>query len=182
MKIFSFEELKNKSINELPHLGDLTYFLLDSTTVSSQALKQYLSNLVGNVSGTFNKGPDGKPSFTDSTYHFNLSHSGGYTALALHPILEVGIDIESWKNKSRMVPIVERYYLEAEKASLASLDDSAWETQALSIWTIKEAITKLKGGTIFQGLGSINATPTPKEIIFQCSEYGRYYLSIGSLK
>jgi phosphopantetheinyl transferase len=179
LQIYSFEELKQKSLKELPHMDELTYFILDSKTTTSDALKQHLSLLVGNDSGAFIRGPDGKPAFADSSYQFNLSHSGEFTAVALHPKRELGIDIESWKTKTRMSPIAHRYYSEAEKQSLLNLSNDDWETQALSIWTIKEAMIKLKGGTLFQGISKINAVPIPKEILFQDSVFGQYFLSIA---
>jgi phosphopantetheinyl transferase len=177
VKIFSLADIKNLTLDELPHVEDIVCFVLESA--DSSGLKKELSRLVGNSSQQFLKGRDGKPSFADSSYQFNLSHSGDYTAVAIHRSMELGIDIETWKPKKRMEPIAHRYFSKEENAVLDNLSDENWESKALSFWTVKEAMIKLNGGTLFEGISLVNAVPLPREIKLQFELRGIYSLSLA---
>ena len=50
--------------------------------------------------------PSGKPYLKDSSCRISVSHTNGYVAVALHPLHEVGIDIERYA--TRVMKVKER--------------------------------------------------------------------------
>ena len=47
--------------------------------------------------------PSGKPYLEDGSLHVSFSHTNGYVAVAIHPSVEVGIDIEQYGTRVRRV-------------------------------------------------------------------------------
>jgi len=81
--------------------------------------------------------PSGKPYLKDISCHISVSHTNGYVAVALHPLREVGIDIERYA--TRVMRVKERFMREDEKAD-------GDEIHALLLhWSAKETLFKLLG-------------------------------------
>ncbi|MEM8948045.1 MAG: 4'-phosphopantetheinyl transferase superfamily protein [Pseudomonadota bacterium] len=84
-----------------------------------------------------------KPTLAGNELFFNLSHAGGYAALAVSSDVDLGVDIE------RLRPIEpglsERFFSRRENRSLASLDGDDWLAGFFRIWTGKEAVVKAIG-------------------------------------
>lgn len=79
----------------------------------------------------------GKPYLKDSFWHISISHTENYVAVALHPRLEIGIDIERYATK--VLRVKERFMREDEKAE-------GKEIEALLLhWSAKETLYKLIG-------------------------------------
>lgn len=81
--------------------------------------------------------PSGKPYLKDSSCRISVSHTNGYVAVALHPLHEVGIDIERYA--TRVMKVKERFMRENEYAE-------GDEIYALLLhWSAKETLFKLLG-------------------------------------
>ena len=86
-------------------------------------------------------GEQGKPYFVDTSLpFFNISHAGGYVALALSD-REVGIDIQNKRN-NRETDMAERFF--SEKESKAVKEDSERKV-FYRLWARKEALGKCTG-------------------------------------
>lgn len=179
MKIYSWPDLQEANLEDLPSSGGIIWLVFNSQNVSSDELKSLLKQWIGKEDINIINSPNGKPAFENSHWKFNLSHSGDFTALVLHPTQEVGIDLETWKPKSRLKPIVERYFFPEEVSLLGTIEnDSEWESVALKMFTTKEALIKLKGGTLFRGLSEFNSLKPHSEIFFQTEVEGIFSLTI----
>jgi phosphopantetheinyl transferase len=79
--------------------------------------------------------PNGKPYLSDGSYRISISHTRNHVAVALHPCIEVGIDIEE---ASRSVAKVAPRYL-----SGGELAWCATQAQQRVAWCAKEVVYKL---------------------------------------
>lgn len=94
----------------------------------------------------FAYGPTGKPLLADHPgLHFNLSHSGERAVLALCEDGEVGVDLESVRHRSQVLPVALRFFADAEAAAVAACEGEAQVATFLRIWTRKEAVLKATG-------------------------------------
>lgn len=92
--------------------------------------------------------PGGKPYFANAGIQFNLSHSGTVVVAAFCRSA-VGIDIESRGRCQDFLGIASRFFHTSEAASLARTRD---EGEFLRLWTGKEAMLKLTGNGLAEGL------------------------------
>ncbi len=97
----------------------------------------------------FKTGPHGKPGlfFEENKdalpkIRFNLSHSGGYIALAFSAFFPVGIDIENIRENARIEPLVRRFFHPDEYKAFLKLDPSARQDFFFRRWTVREAFLK----------------------------------------
>lgn len=89
---------------------------------------------------------EGKPSLRDNDgWHFNLSHSSDWVALALSRDGEVGVDIESSARRNNIDGIAERFFRPEESAWLQSLPEIQRREKFFQLWTVKEATVKALG-------------------------------------
>lgn len=82
--------------------------------------------------------PSGKPYLKDGSLHISFSHTVGYVAVALHPTMEVGVDIEQYG--VRVKRVASRFIREDEQSSIASGDEIYG---MLLHWSAKETMFKL---------------------------------------
>jgi len=80
----------------------------------------------------------GKPYLSDNAYQISISHTKGFVAVALHPEIKVGIDIEYIS--SRIHKIRSRFMNEKEEANL---DKAHEEIHLLLHWSAKESMFKI---------------------------------------
>lgn len=88
----------------------------------------------------------GKPCLdpSDGT-EFNLSHSGGFAALAVTKNYPVGVDIETY-NQRLSIWELSRYFLtEQELVSKMKLEEAERDKAIIDWWTMKESIVKADG-------------------------------------
>ena len=82
--------------------------------------------------------PSGKPVLKDGKACISFSHTSGYVAVAVHPNVEVGVDIEQYG--TRVQRVASRFVREDEKVFVASGD----EVYGLLLhWSAKETMFKL---------------------------------------
>jgi phosphopantetheinyl transferase len=95
---------------------------------------------------------NGKPQLLNSGISYSVSHSGSLWALACSSHYQVALDLETAKDHPRLLKIASRFFFESEKSYLKTLPHDQAESAALQMWTAKEALIKLHGITLFQGL------------------------------
>lgn len=85
--------------------------------------------------------PDGSPYIDNLNVNISISHCKGLVAIATHPQLHIGIDIERWRNT--LLKVQSKFLSDAETQFCNS------SQLLLYAWTSKEAIYKAAG---WQGL------------------------------
>jgi 4'-phosphopantetheinyl transferase len=125
-------------------------------------LRRVLAGYTGQRPGDlrFDYGPQGKPFLTDGPA-FNLSHAGGWAALAVaHDTVDLGLDIEAHRPVEPAV--AERFFAPAEIAALAPLSGAAWQVGFFRLWTRKEAVIKALGTGLSHPLDAFDVTLGPE--------------------
>ena len=82
--------------------------------------------------------PTGKPYLSDNSYQISISHTKGFVAVALHPEMKIGIDIE--RISPRIHKIRSRFMNEKEEANL---DKEHEDIHLLLHWSAKESMFKI---------------------------------------
>lgn len=102
------------------------------------AVRILLKELCGGEEKEIAYHSSGKPYLKDGSACISFSHTHGYVAVAIHPFLEVGIDIEQYG--TRVQRVASRFIREDEKVSIEAGD----EVYALLLhWSAKETMFKL---------------------------------------
>ena len=96
----------------------------------------------------------GKPYFREGP-HFNLSHSGGGTAVAVS-LRPVGVDIESPARRADYAGISRKFFFRSEAEAVEKAPEHLRAKVFLDLWTAKEAMTKLAGAGIYKSLREAN--------------------------
>lgn len=113
-----------------------------------------------------------KPYVRNSSYHFNLSHSGDYLLLAVGDA-PVGADIE--KMTKIRPKTLEKYFADEEQERVEKEGKHAF----FEIWTKKESYVKYTGEGII-GLSKISTYP--EEVAFFIKQYEDYQIAVCSKK
>jgi len=103
-------------------------------------------------------GPSGKPHLLPPHHglHFNLAHAGGLVAVVATRAGPVGVDIEPAGRDLTSGRILRRFYTPAERAEVEADPDPL--RRALEVWTIKEALAKAEGVSIYQARTRVDAS------------------------
>lgn len=112
--------------------------------------------------------PSGKPYLVDGSAYISFSHTNGYVAVALHPLVEVGVDIEQYGN--RVQRVASRFIRDDEWVSIAAGD----EIYALLLhWSAKETMFKLMDDVAVDFINHLQIFPfEPKQTgVFYACEY-----------
>ncbi|MDR0371000.1 MAG: 4'-phosphopantetheinyl transferase superfamily protein [Prevotellaceae bacterium] len=87
---------------------------------------------------------EGKPYLPDGSYRISISHSREWIAVMVHPVLEVGIDIEI--QKQTVLRVYKKFLHETEIARFAGeQDEEKRRIRFQLIWGAKEALYKIVG-------------------------------------
>ena len=81
----------------------------------------------------------GKPYVTGNPVYFNISHTKDYALIAIHPRLEIGVDIEKIQDRHDLLETIKLFLDPSEYFLAHSLE--MW----FSLWCAKEAYLKMKG-------------------------------------
>lgn len=84
--------------------------------------------------------PSGKPYLADGSARFSISHTSGYAAIVIHPIYDVGVDIEKYGTRVRK--IASRFLRLDEKTTVEQGDEIC---ALLLHWSAKETLFKVMG-------------------------------------
>jgi 4'-phosphopantetheinyl transferase len=91
----------------------------------------------------------------ESALHFNLSHSGGYLAVALGLRHALGVDIEGSPRDRPWLALAQRYFAPDEYRLLSLLPPDRIPAAFLQLWSCKEAVVKALGFGIAFGLDRV---------------------------
>lgn len=86
----------------------------------------------------------GKPFLADSSWQFNLSHSGGLALYAIAANRAVGIDIEAIRDLE-IEQLAKRFFSDREYRKLCQLKGDRQTEAFFTYWTAKEAYLKATG-------------------------------------
>jgi len=101
----------------------------------------------------FSKNRYGKPFLQNNEdLVFNISHSADKLLIAVAVQCQMGVDIEIWKPRGDLMPLVDRCFALSEKKYWSGLPFSTRTAAFYSIWTRKEAFVKAVGRGIALGL------------------------------
>ncbi len=105
-------------------------------------------------------GPQGKPLPIDTTMPaFNISHSQGLAAVLTGPPGQtVGCDIEQRRPRPRLMQIAQAYFSAPEIQWIQSLAGAEQEAGFWKLWTLREAILKFRGDSVWQ-MRSLSLSP-----------------------
>lgn len=113
----------------------------------------------------------GKPDFADTSWHFNLSHSGEYVCLVTDDN-PVGVDIQQMR-PLKNYHLAERFYSEKELVKMESCTNEAEKVECFyDIWVKKESYAKFTGEGIGKTVG-LDTEGTNLQVIwhdFACPE------------
>lgn len=132
-------------------------------------LRGVLGGLLGRAPGdlVFERSSTGKPHLPGIGLQFNLSHTGGASALMVGPAPGAGVDIERIDRMSHGMELLQKSVLaESERAWLAHAGAATPEyaQRWARLWTAKEALLKFDGGGIGRcELACIEVIPGPGE-------------------
>ena len=139
-------------------------------TIAHGMLRHILARYTGRAPSAlrFAIGAHGKPTFardddqTNSSLHFNLSHSNELALIAVSTTGPVGVDLEFWRPRIQHVAVAERFFSVRERAALAaSVDEQTLVTAFFTAWSRKEAYLKATGHGISRGLHHFDVTVAP---------------------
>lgn len=122
-------------------------------------LRQALASHLGCDPGTlaFGRGAEGKLILEhprQAGIDFCLSHSRRETVLAVVRASGVGIDVEPFSRAPEVLKIARRFYPDDERRHIEARGERA-ASEALALWTLKEAAVKAIGSTIWRGLSGV---------------------------
>ncbi|WP_313082136.1 4'-phosphopantetheinyl transferase AcpT [Atlantibacter sp.] len=101
----------------------------------------------------------GKPTFArPGAPHFNMSHSGDRIVLAVDERAPVGVDIEILRPRRVWQRIAADYFGEEESHRLAALPQAEQLLAFWRSWTLREAVLKQRGGSIWQ-MAALDVSP-----------------------
>lgn len=159
------DELYSKEFSKLPLLRQKQLLKKANIDDRKRSLagdiltKRYLSKLYGVREDAIEikRGEHGKPYVLNLPAHFNVSHSGKYTILAISD-KPIGIDIEIIEEFSAI--LAKKLFNEDELSYIAgngpSRKKSEMQRSFYEIWTAKEAYLKYLGSGISGGVNTLS--------------------------
>jgi 4'-phosphopantetheinyl transferase len=138
--VLSRDEIQRAAKFHFPR--DRNRFILAHRTLR-EILAQYLDCDPKQLVFSTNK--YGKPSLTDSSFQFNLSHSGSLALLAVSPLHTVGIDVEQARPEVEIESLGRRFFSQSEHSELMALPREQRVAAFYRFWTLKEAYIKAHG-------------------------------------
>lgn len=126
----------------------------DSMPYRCRALSDYLDRPID--AAMFDKDVHGKPVLRSGECKFNISHSGDFYFLTIHPDASVGIDYEQVKPSCNISRLVKRVLSKKEQRVYLELPDSKRMQYFFDTWQQKEALGKAQGCGLQLGFSTIN--------------------------
>jgi 4'-phosphopantetheinyl transferase len=92
------------------------------------------------------RGARGRPRLDgDAKLDFNISHTEGVAFIGVTRTGRIGVDVERGERDVNADGLARKFLTDAERATLAPLDESARRARFLRYWTCKEAMSKATG-------------------------------------
>ena len=133
-------------------------------------LADYLNNDPASLQ--FTVGEYGKPTLTDRSLYFNLSHTADRLAIVTSDLEHIGIDIEQIKPRTSLAQLAERCFSATELADWRYLPETRRQQAFYQLWTQKEAFVKAVGRGIALGLEQCEVKVLAAEFVKVPQEYG----------
>ncbi len=136
-------------------------------------VRKYLSKLYGMSKEKIEikKGIHGKPYVLNLPAHFNVSHSGDYTVVAISD-RPIGIDVEIIKDFSAI--LAKKLFNEDElkyiSGSSTTRKKFLMQKSFYEIWTAKEAFLKYMGTGISGGISSLSLSLNKDKLVPNCND------------
>ena len=130
---------------------------------SRQVLSQYTGKAPDEIVFTKNQWGKpalaGKPELQDNPgIFFNLSHTKGFSVLAVSNFPGIGIDIEKIVPIDDMTALAKTCLSPQELQQLQQVSQGNWETTFYDYWTRKESVIKAQGKGLYTSLQSFSVT------------------------
>jgi 4'-phosphopantetheinyl transferase len=106
-------------------------------------LSAYLNKPAEDI--VFQYGPQGKPTVTDSTVQFNVSHSDDRVLIGIGYHHSLGVDVEHMTRTIEVDSIAARFFTTNEARQIHALSGVAQRRAFFNVWTRKEALLKAIG-------------------------------------
>lgn len=168
------DDLYNKELDSIPLIRKKEILKKSDIKDRKRSLagdiltRKYLSKLY-NISEEkieIRKGEKGKPYVLNLPAHFNVSHSGDYTVVAISD-RPIGIDLEIIRDFSAI--LAKKYFNEDElkyiSGNFSSRKKSLMQRCFYEIWTAKEAYLKYIGKGISGGINSLSLFFDGKKLV-----------------
>lgn len=168
------DDLYNKGLDSIPLIRKKEILKKANTSDRKLSLagdiltRKYLSRLynIPEEKLEIKKGEKGKPYVLNIPAHFNVSHSGDYTVLAISD-RPIGIDLEIIRDFSAI--LAKKYFNEDElkyiSGNSSSRKKSLMQKCFYEIWTAKEAYLKFTGKGIAGGINSLSFSFDGKKLV-----------------
>lgn len=117
-----------------------------------QTLAAYLD--VDPRSLVFELGQYGKPALAGHTLYFNLSHSADTLLIAVANFADIGVDIESSRQRDNLDGLAKRCFSDREYQSWQNMSANEQGQTFYRLWTKKEAFVKAVGRGIGLGISA----------------------------
>jgi 4'-phosphopantetheinyl transferase len=104
----------------------------------------------------FSTGPRGQPSVLGAPVdlRFSLSHAGGRAAVAVTVGCAVGLDLQEIDAATDALAVAGRFFTPAELEMLRACEGAERTGRFTTLWTVKEAVLKARGGGLASGLAT----------------------------
>lgn len=158
-----------EKISKMKNDGDKKRSLFAHLLIN-KAVSEYLSVPFSEI--IVKKDIKGKPYVADyDNYYFSVSHSGD-AVLFSGGYKQVGVDIELVRE--RKIQATKRFFTDNELSLINSDEDF------FTVWTKKEAYSKLIGTGLASKFSSFDVTDGSTEFEYYSGKYGEYIFSICS--
>jgi len=88
----------------------------------------------------------------EAGWYYSLAHSRGIIAAVISNDGPCGIDLEYQRQRTNITELAEQWFHPSETELLATLTDHERTAVFYRLWTMKEALIKAKGSSVFSGI------------------------------
>jgi 4'-phosphopantetheinyl transferase len=114
-------------------------------------------------------GKHGKPALAegsvDDALRFNLSHSNGLALYAITHGREIGVDIEYMRADFPGLEVADQFFSAREVGILRALPPGRRQEVFFTLWTLKEAYVKARGGGLTESLAEVDVSAVLGEAV-----------------
>lgn len=147
--------------------------------IDDQALGALLSDATGRPDITVVRRPSGRPALAPPYHELGVSiaRRAGHTLAGFVPDRPVGVDLEPGDGipEAEVTDLARQYFSPGEAAAVAALDPTSARALFLRLWVAKEAVLKLTGRGIYDGLDEPDLTP-----VIDYLEHGPWPVAIAA--
>ena len=129
----------------------------EAENIRRQILSRYINKDPDEI--LFTRTQWGKPELQDDHgIFFNLSHTQGFTVLAVTNCPGIGIDIEKILPIDAKTGLAKTCFSAREFQQMEQVPSEKWEPVFYDYWTRKESVVKAQGKGLFAGLQSFSVS------------------------